>query len=109
VLTNGTVVANGWSQLTSGTLLAPITRTQTGALGPTTATAQCGTTQSVWTGTFSNGSGGAANITCSDWTSTVGQPDNGLFGDYSATDSDWTFVCTTTGCSTARPVYCVEQ
>lgn len=104
VLTNGTVVANGWSGLTSGTLLAPINRTQTGAIGPA-VTDSCNTIRSVWTGTFASGTG--SSQTCSDWTATTGT--SGMMGNYVATDSSWSFACTTTGCNIARPIICVEQ
>ncbi len=82
-LLNGTTVANNWADLTDGTLLAPINRTESNGLvtnngawtntkpdGSTTSTFQTGTC-----GGFTNGDGtyggapfGLDNVISSDWT-----------------------------------------
>jgi hypothetical protein len=101
---DGAKVADNWNDLTDGTLDSPISKTEAGG-DPPSVTESCGTTLSVWTGTYATG--GSANSCCDDWSATTGT--NGLFGRADATDSEWSFICTTTGCGVARPVYCIEQ
>lgn len=92
-LIDGTVVAYGWNDLTDGTLLAAIIRTES-----------FGNATDFWTGTEDNGIpivGG----TCSGWTSTAGQgqggtPDLDTHGWSTSFDS---------ACSVAHALLCIEQ
>ena len=94
VLINGTRIANNWTDLTDGSLLAPINITESG--GPPVGSP-------VWTGTLS--SGNASTSTCTNWTSTSG---NGVRGDSNATNAAWSNLLVT-DCSIPRKLYCFQQ
>lgn len=98
---DGVIVANGWADLTDGTLLAPISVTESGAsVSPGDV---------VWTGTGTNGSHSAPGGDCEGWTSSVPYASVGRVG---VTDSGWTFAAGwSAGCGNAltRHLYCFEQ
>ena len=94
VLINGTRIANNWTDLTDGSLLAPINITESG--GPPVGSP-------VWTGTLS--SGNASTSTCTNWTSASG---NGVRGDSNATNAAWSNLLVT-DCSIPRKLYCFQQ
>ncbi len=95
-LVDGTVVADGWSDLVDGSLDAPIRRRADGVL-------DSGTT--VWTGTATDGTPTGTN--CSNWTnSTISM--SGLSGSAQATDALWT-VAATRVCNATGRLYCFEQ
>jgi cysteine-rich repeat protein len=104
VLPNLTKVADNWTDLTDGTLDAPINRTDAGTniMGNGF---NCGDfqTEEVWTGTAANGDAMAPN--CFDWTESRG---NGLAGVVNQMDVDWTQACTMT-CDNSARLYCFEQ
>lgn len=99
-LLDGTTIATGWTQLTSGTLLHAIDIDEHKNLNATATVA---------TGTDSNGN--ATTHTCADWTSkTSSYSDTAGETTLAATDSSWTaafnYVCSG---SALVALYCVEQ
>ena len=103
-LVNGTTIANDWSDLTDGTLAAPINVTEAGVAVGTAA---------VWTHTRTDGTaGGDANVNCSNWTSTSGGGDIGI---YNPTTAEWTAAASGgvgIGCTAGNGnlrLYCFQQ
>jgi len=94
VLVDGTVVAFHFTDLTDGSLAAPINRTQLGL--PTTES-------TIWTGTTV--SGAIDSWSCTNWSSAIV---NAMTGSPSATDGRWTSA-TEQNCATPRALYCFEQ
>jgi hypothetical protein len=71
VLVDGTIVANNWTDLTSGTLRHAIDMTETG--GPPPATTACaGAPGAVWTDTTPQGALENVGSTCGDWADPTG-------------------------------------
>lgn len=98
VLVDGTVVANGWSDLTDGFLDNPISLTESG-------TTPVGSDQ-VWTGTDPGGFGYSPPNTCEGWMDPGG---SGTTGSWSMTDNNWTDY-RGNGCNLAlHHIYCFEQ
>jgi len=97
-MTNDTVVANGWSQLVSGSLLAAIRRTEN----------DTDKTGEVWTNTTSSGTVDSTTNNCSEWSSTSG---NAEVGAATQTDSTWTDAgLPSRPCSDSfRSIYCFQQ
>jgi hypothetical protein len=113
-LMNGTVIAAGWTGLTSGTLLSPINVNEKGGPPPTVSSA-CGATNPsiVWTGTNADGSLASMNGTCADWT-TSGPSGGGVLGLADRVDQSWSDGCASIGsgstiCGANAALYCVEQ
>lgn len=77
-LVNGTTIANSWTDLRDGSLLAPINMTESGG--------DNGGNFGVWTGTRTDGS--VATNHCNNWTAAAGF--TGAIGSASATDETWT-------------------
>lgn len=102
-LVTGTVIANGWTDLTDGTIDNPINRDADGSAR----------TGLVFTDTSTDGSiyVSSTAYSCNNWTSTSSSYSHPP-GDTGATDSYWTRV---TGpseaktCDTAVNIYCFEQ
>src|SRR5207248_2371284 len=90
-LVDGTVVATNFTQLTSGTLLHAINKTQSNG-APPASDAMCNSTQ-VWTDTFSNGTGDLSD--CDEWTNSGTTTGTAILGDYTVTDGHWTYHCLT--------------
>lgn len=102
-LTNGEMVAASWTDLTDGTILAPIDRDERGNLSSGVFVCQGG---EVWTNTTAAGAVWAATD-CSDWTSIRGTSAAGNVG---FADSSWTESgCVSITCQSGLPLYCVEQ
>ena len=94
-LLDGTVVANNKTDLTDGSLAAPINRDQNNAVNAGT---------NPWTGTLAVG-GTVSADTCSDWTDgTNGQ--QGTQGDNDGTNATWTELGGTAPCDFQRRLYC---
>ncbi len=108
VMTNGTVVANGWSDLTDGSLDAGICRTETG-----TQVNSCGFSYAiVWSNTAGNGTKLTSNqgSFCLDWTSNQSGEFANLGGGTNITDSYWTYYAGgTDACNVSKRLYCFEQ
>lgn len=105
-LVDGTIVAQGWAGLTSGTLLHAINRTEAGTLPPT-GTYSCA--PFVWTSAWADGTHVLND--CAGWTSSSASVD-GDGGDWTKADGTWSYWgCTDTqrGCSGTAALYCIQQ
>lgn len=101
-LINGTVIANGWTDLTDGTIQSPIDVTEQGVKVVGTP---------VWTGTRGNGSAHSeSNNFCRDWTIAgyYAQGDRAYRGISWVTTEAWTNA-SFDGCYNYQPIYCFEQ
>jgi hypothetical protein len=99
-LVDGTTIAANWTDLTDGTLLAPITVTETGG-GP-------GSTPFAWTGTQTTGNARADGQHCQNWS--VGAGAFGALGHSAMVDSKWTDFASGAACNTnVLHLYCVQQ
>jgi hypothetical protein len=117
VLVNSTQVAANWVGLTSGTLLNPIDVTETGGPAPN-SNILCSSSPvpAAWTSTAVNGAlATTQGATCADWT-TSGQSNGAILGLPQLTSASWTDGCssqtpvgTSTICSGAAALYCIEQ
>ncbi len=95
---NGTVIANGWTDLVDNTLDSALNVYQDGS-------AAAGATQ-VWTNVQADATReGPNNSDCSDWTATGG---NGNIGLRTSATATWTNDATLSCASSAR-LYCFEQ
>ena len=101
-LVNGTTVARNWDDLTDGTLLAPITITETGA--------SISGAPYVWTNTKPDGTIASSDIgsTCKNW-SALSPRLNGVSGFSKDVNARWTYTSDVNKCATPAPLYCVEQ
>jgi hypothetical protein len=116
VLPNGTVVADNWAGLVSGTLAQPISMDEYGDIIPASSS-------QVWTGTNSDGSAAVEN--CQDWaqetirvcappplTFCFDVPIRGQIGDASRTDTGWSGTplnAQSQYCNVDARLYCVQQ
>src|SRR5262249_42541369 len=98
-LVDGTLIANDWTELTSGTLRHPIDHDESGSLAT-------GVTE-VWTGT--NVDGTSEGDSCKNWTN--GQPNPFLaeVGTWDQASSLWTAVYLQFCDRNMLRVYCFEQ
>lgn len=100
VLLNGTIIANGWSDLTDGSIDNLINRDENSTLRAS-ATAWTNTTVS---GSIDNTS---PSRTCENWTNNISSND-GDYGSTSWTDYEWT-NSNYGPCNQVRRLYCFEQ
>lgn len=111
VLVNGTVVANGWGDLTDGSLAHAINLTEAGTPGPRITAGSC--TNAVRTGTSLAGAE-VVGETCVAGTSAEAT-DRSALGDIEQTGAPqgvsgaFTNACGAPNCQIALPIYCVEQ
>jgi hypothetical protein len=111
VLVDGTVVANDWTQLASGTLLHPIDETeQKGAATAGSASSQaCFGAACAWTDTNADGTLAEGSFSCVNWSS-QSPNDNAVLGETTATTTYWSSFATSSGvCDLTAPLYCVQQ
>jgi hypothetical protein len=99
VMPDGTQIADDWTDLTDGTIDAPLTKRADGTdrgLG------------GVWTATSPSGGISYPANTCTDWTSDSGLGADGYHG---ASNGDWTTnsVQPLDFCSVSSPLYCFQQ
>jgi hypothetical protein len=111
-LVDGSLVANDWSTLVSGTLLHAIDKTESNGAPPTgtvgTAGGCAGSDPLAWTNT--NDVGTHLGPSCNDWTSTAGNVS--YVGAADMTSGSWTWDCTAVGsgvCAATAALYCVQQ
>ncbi len=104
VTVTGTKIADNWTDLTDGTLDAPLDVTESGG-APPPGTVICGE-PSVWSNTWADGTMYSADNSCSDWTSLAG---GSLWGQWTAVSSMWSDWCQGGKCSWVAPIYCFEQ
>lgn len=98
-------LANSWADLTDGTLLAPLDKTETGA--QSTGNTACGPGD-IWTNTAVDGTPRGSND-CADWT--VGTGETASTGLVSSATSTWTVnpACLAGPCGARLPIYCFQQ
>ena len=103
-LVGGVVVANDWAGLTSGTLLAPISRDEFGNI--------ISSTEHRWTNVAANGThiSAAWSLTenCNSWYSSTATY-LGRNGTAAVTDSTWTDSAATINCNVLGRLICVQQ
>jgi cysteine-rich repeat protein len=108
VLPNGVKVANNWTDLTDGGLIAAVNVTELKGAAPTTGF--CGQGEApVWTNTAANGTQVQAASNCANWTGGAG---GSIWGFASRVDGGWTQYCSGGACinpSFLAPIYCVQQ
>jgi hypothetical protein len=92
-LLDGTLIANSLTELTSGTLLAPIDLDENSA----------SFSGNPWTGTQPDGIGTGDN--CDDWTDAADGV-NGTQGQFPSTTTTWTQLGSTAPCAYQRSFYC---
>jgi hypothetical protein len=98
---DGVTVANNWADLIDGTLAAPITVAENGAVFDDLALRS-------WTHTLANGTaGGVNNEHCLNWTSNLVGED-GDEGQVVATSDNWTDFASGT-CNNEFHLYCFQQ
>jgi len=100
VLTNFTVLADDWTDLTDGTINVPLNITENG-------NAAGGDTR-VWTNVHINGISYKLNH-CSDWTSSFPSGPIGAAGLRTQSDNDWTTSGFDVSCNSSLHLYCFEQ
>ena len=117
VLIDGTIVANNWTDLTSGTLRHPIDLNEMG--GPPAHSTESVTSEAVWTDTTANGTLSAtifpAGGSCNDWSDPMGT--TVVFGSIEFSTKDWSEVggessgpgLAPTVCESSAALYCFEQ
>jgi len=100
-LVTGTTIAGNFTDLTDGTLTAPINVTETGGgIGASTGT---------WTHTLIDGTpGGFGNVNCGNWTIGVATGGAGNVGVATSNDPDWTGAGLNF-CNVPNHLYCFEQ
>ena len=101
VTRDGTLIAEGWDGLTSGSLLAPITATAEGG--------EYVLNDLVWTNTRPNGELHQSFLSCLDWT--LDDTLKGAIG-FSGSVDHWTYIEGEDGfykCEWEAHLYCVEQ
>ncbi|MFO7562977.1 MAG: hypothetical protein R6X02_10075 [Enhygromyxa sp.] len=102
-LLDGTLVANGWADLTDGSLAHPIDLDETGA--PVSSAYVC-QGHEVWTNTKADGTP-RSNLDCNAWQETTGTSNTGR---YTEIDASWTAsTCVSVDCAASLPIYCVQQ
>ena len=97
-LLDGTIIATGWTDLTDGTLAAPISKDESNvAVGASI----------VWTGTTVSGTFSGVGGDCNGWTTnSLGVV--GVRGSPTVSDAGWTNGGTS-NCNTAGRLYCFQQ
>jgi hypothetical protein len=102
-LVSGTVVAQGFTDLTDGNLAHPIDRDEAGALSMGRFVCRGG---EVWSNV--DGTGGGRPGGCGGWTSATLA--DGVAGNVTNMDLMWTVGdCSVIGCASDLPIYCIEQ
>jgi hypothetical protein len=100
-LVDGTVIANSKADLTDGSLLAPISRDETGAVPAGQVI--------VWTGTLADGTEASSTSNCMGWTSNAFPNNDGLRGDMTSVTGQWTDLGVVETCTVVHRIYCFEQ
>jgi hypothetical protein len=110
ILVDGTIVANNWTDLTSGTLRHPIDLTESGG-PPPKGSAGC-VSPAAWSDTTNHGARAAALGACDDWVNPMASAAS--FGAIEST-SNWSDACMLVSsaamqvCGGTAPLYCFEQ
>jgi hypothetical protein len=103
-LLDGTLIADGWADLTDGTLAHPIDLDETGLMIPPAQWICEG--HEVWTNTKADGTPRTTSD-CGGWQTLEG---TSAVGRYTADDHGWTeAACMSVTCGAELPIYCVQQ
>jgi hypothetical protein len=103
-LPGGKLVARNWSDLTDGTLAAPIDQDEDGA--PVEPVIVCRGGE-IWSN-VAIGGGRRPGPDCEGWTRAIGSTGSG--GNVGDHDAMWTEGdCPNMSCTTPLPIYCVQQ
>jgi len=94
---DGVPIAEGWSGLTSGTLMNKIDADETGAEGGGAA---------AWTNTATDGSS-KGSYDCQEWSSKSSM-DKGGYGSSEYLDENWTELVELNSCLNSARVYCIQ-
>jgi hypothetical protein len=106
VLRSGAVVANDWSDFTSGTLRHAIDETE-GDAPPPNSTSHCNPL-AFWTATDERGAEfGPAD--CTGWTDATDTSSLVVEGVLAANDPKWSTFCYGNSCGNDSPIVCLEQ
>ena len=106
VLRSGAVVANDWTDFTSGTLRHAINESE-GDAPPPNSTSLCNPL-AVWTATDERGAEiGAAD--CNGWTDATDTQSPVVEGVLAANSTVWSSFCRGNNCSDHSPIVCIEQ
>lgn len=117
-LVTSAIVAQGWNDLTDGNLAARIDRTETGVqLGGVSCTGSPPVCHFIceggeaWSNVDGTGNRRGSVGDCGGWTSSgVGGGVSGTAGNVGKTNVEWTAgICTSIGCSSALPLFCIQQ
>jgi hypothetical protein len=100
-LLDGSLVANDWTALTSGTLAHAINVFEDGT------TVEAGTSFEVWTGT--SAAGVYSSYSCSNWMNDTATAPTGIVGVSDLTTAGWTIVYQQFCNRTTLRLYCFEQ
>jgi hypothetical protein len=109
-LVDGTIIANSWSELTSGVLQHGIDLTEVGG-PPPRGTVGC-VSPAVWSGTQNDGQRSGAKADCGDWSDPTSQ--FATFGSVEST-TQWSEACEVISgtpskvCGGTAALYCFEQ
>jgi hypothetical protein len=112
ILVDGSIIANNWTALVSGSALRrAIDLTDTGGAPPATGKTCGNVNRSVWTNTRDDGTLANPSYTCSDWTSSTGTASWWGRSDH---QSSWTLACSggnsaEIGCGSTSSLYCFQQ
>jgi len=107
IRTDFVLVAENWTDLTDGTLKAPIDKTEAAvqaAMGP----GPCNGGPTVHTNLGADGKLFDPEYNCDDWTSAAGTVRAGQLGPPGQMNGLWTSACTI-ACSVKAPIYCIQQ
>ncbi|MBN9163842.1 MAG: hypothetical protein J0I07_22935 [Myxococcales bacterium] len=107
-LVDGTVIADDYAELTSGSLQHPIDKTETGGAPPVQPVFGRAV---VWTGTSESGNVYWLTHTCSNWTSSVYDPQGNIVAILGETNetTGWSFAYGGTYCDRMNALFCFEQ
>jgi hypothetical protein len=111
-LVDGTVVANNWSDLTSGKIRHAIDLLPSGGMINLLGQSTCQDFPPVWSNTQTNGQTLAPSLDCGDWLDPTAI--DAAWGDIALTDGNWTDACRayhdpTPACHDQAAFYCFEQ
>ena len=106
---DGLTVANSWADLTDGSLVSAINKTEVNGTPPSSTT--LAGSLATWSATNSNGTRytAVADTNCVDWTWSSAVTHRGHIGLRSATSGAWSSNNNGLYCAAMAPLYCIEQ
>lgn len=97
-LIDGTLVANNWNDLTSGTLRKPISKTESASIA----------SGNEWVRTGTDTTGKTTDFHCAGWTNASGKGEYSTVG-HAGTSNAWTSYSNLGSCDGQFHLYCFEQ